>query len=270
MKERSAHQILKAALKRKGQRGHGYSMRALARDLKVSPAFVTNLLQGKRPIPKDRISKLIKFLELDTIEQKELSRAVLLSKMGTPALRSLLKKDLKTETLKRKTVVDIKQDDLLSDWWTLPVLESLSLDTGETFEEIQKRLGLTKAQWNKAIYTLIKEGVIEEVDGGYRKKEDHLYLSTGRSKAITRAFHKQMIEKALTEFTKTQDEDFQRRLITGYTFALANGQVEELKVMIMRFLDKASRQASDGECADIYQFNVQFFPLTKSRSTVKV
>lgn len=264
MRNRKVHQILTSAFQRKEKQGHGYSKRALARDLGVSPAFITNLLQGKKAPPKDRIPAIIKILELDTIEQRELSRALLLSKTESPALQALLKKELDGIGLNRKTMIDVKQNDLLAEWWFIPVMESLSLNPRGKPEETQRRLGITKGQWNRAISVLLKEGVIYQTEDGYKKKEDHVYLSSARSKASIRAFHKMMLEKALLELEKTQESDFQRRLITGYTFALSDERLEELKAMIMQFLDRAARKATEGKCTDLYQLNVQFFPLTKS------
>jgi len=206
---------------------------------------------------------LIKILELDPLEQREFSRALILDSVDSPKLRSLLKKELLDVRRNRKTLIDVRQDELLAEWWVIPVMESLTLSTDETPADIQERLGVSKAQWNAAVSLLVNEGIVHETEQGYKKKEDHLYVSTGRSKASVRTFHKKMIGRALGELEKTQESDFQRRLITGYTFALAPEYLEEIKTMIMRFLDKASRRASEGECKEVYQLNIQFFPLTK-------
>lgn len=129
--------------------------------------------------------------------------------------------------------------------------------------EAQHRLGLTSSQWDRAIATLTKENLIEKTAEGYRKKDNHLYLSAARSRTSVRSFHKQMIGKALSELEKAGDKDYQRRLITGYTLALSAEQLEGLKKMIMVFLDKAAQEATQGACEEVYQLNVQLFPLTK-------
>ena len=50
--------ILKQALKRKQLKNPQYTLSVLARDLKVSRAFVSSLLQGKKKLPLERLESL--------------------------------------------------------------------------------------------------------------------------------------------------------------------------------------------------------------------
>jgi uncharacterized protein (TIGR02147 family) len=128
---------------------------------------------------------------------------------------------------------------------------------------LQKRLRITSSEFKGAIATLSRAGLIEEIEGKWQKRDQHLYLAGGRSRAEIRAFHEMMIKKALEELKlKTAQEDYERRLINGFTFALNPEHIERLKGKIITFLDELAQEASEGECADVYQCNLQLFPLT--------
>lgn len=95
------------------------------------------------------------------------------------------------------------------------------------------------------------------------KKTDRLtYVPTGRSKAEVRQFHDQMIVKSRAELKKTEAQDFTRRYITGATFALNSAQLEQLKSLVASFLNEITQAGAQGPCDEVYQCNVQLFPLT--------
>ena len=256
--------LLVRALKRKQITRKGYSRQALARDLGVSAAFVTNLLNGKKLPPKDRLSALCRHLELDVPERLALYKAVLLG--GSRDLSSLKLFQSNLDETKRK-ISSGPISGALANWWNLAVLEGLSLETPyNEVENLRRSLGISRVQLDKSLLQLKEAGAIEYHEGLPVKKETHLYIPTGRSKAEIRAFHEQMILKARQELTsKTLDEDFHRRLITGFTFALNPNCTDSIKQKILKFLDEIAQEASQGECHEVYQCNVQFFPLT-SRS----
>ena len=57
-------------------------------------------------------------------------------------------------------------------------------------------------------------------------------------------------------------QNFQRRLFTGFTFAFAPDRLDEAKNRILDFLSDLSSEMSQGSCSEVYQCNVQLFPLT--------
>lgn len=264
MAKESVHTILSDAFTRKQGAHKGYSQRALARDLGVSAAFITNVLNGKKMPPRDRLPSLIRILELDVFEQKALSKAMLIQSETSKTIREFLSEELVLKSKERKIVGSQTNFHFLSKWWYIAVLEALSLSGRKvTAKSIQKRLSLTELQFNEAITILLQEGLIEETPEGYKKKNDHLYYPTGRSKKSIRDFHGQMIQKAQEELKKASEEDFARRFITGFTFSLNAEQVNGLKAKIAEFMEEVSREAGTANCDEVYQFNMQLFPLTK-------
>lgn len=256
--------ILNRAYQRKRNSNPHYSQRALARDIGVTPAFVTNMLKGKKIPPLKRLNIIFKKLELDISERAYITK-ILVFKPEAISSKKYLDYTDDNKILKRKISLTNNRG-FLSKWWNVAILEGLTLESPYNQPEfLKKSLGLTNQQWESAINCLKEEDLIYEEDGQYYKKDLHTYFPAGRPKKEFRDFHEQFILKAREELTtKISDEDFSRRLITGFTFAMNHSFTEQLKEKIMNFLDELSTEASQGTCQEIYQCNVQFYPLFKS------
>lgn len=262
---KSIPEILRAALKRKQSFNRGYSVRALARDWNVSASFVSNVLNGKKLPPRDRLEKLCQVLELDVLEREALVRSLTLDSFSSKILSGPPARSRKS-TAKNRATTEASSALLLGNWMNLAVLEALTLAPPHNLPAaIRKRLGLTELELKQTLVHLRDANVAEETSPGvWQKREDHLYVATGRSRKEIRNFHESMILRARTELTsKTSQEDFDRRLITAATLALNPAQFEKLKGKIIHFLDELSQEAGEGPCEDVYQCNIQFFPLTK-------
>jgi len=253
--------ILQSAWRRKLANHPGYSLRALSRDLGVSPAFVSNMMKGNKPPPRDRLEKLSFCLELDILEREQLVKAVMLDDFSSRVLSGAEKAREK----QHRTSSETSNKNILSSWVNIAVLEGLTLSPPfQELSSLQERLGITKAELERALNTLAESELILKVEGKWQKREEHLYIAGGRSKQEVRDFHRMMIAKADGELkAKTSQTDYERRLINGFTMALNPSQLEQLKAKVIRFLDELSQEAGQGECREIYQCNFQLFPLTK-------
>ena len=261
-KRNSCAALLRAALKRKQTVQPGYSLRALARDLGLSSAFVSCMLSGKRKPPQGRLEKICYFLELDVLEKEVLIKDLVLDDYSAKILRGARR--LKKNARPRATLAGSSKG-LLALWVNIAVLEGLSLKPPHCEpENLAARLGISWTDVQKILAELAADGLIVEEDGCWRKTSRLLYVAGGRSRQEIRAFHGQMILKAHDELTKKiSQQDFERRLINGFTFAMAPAHLERLKAKVIEFLDEFVQEASDGACEDVYQCNFQFFPLTR-------
>lgn len=262
-RSRSPANLLLAAFRRKQAHHPGYSLRALARDLGVSATFVSNMLAGKQIPPRKRLARLCFVLELDVLEKEALVHALVVDPFSQKVLRSGKKKARRG--VRPRETLPANPKGLLSSWTPIAILEGLTL--APPFNEpeaLRARLGLGLASWKSALADLAAAGLIREKDGKWEKSQRHVYVATGRSREEVRRFHDQMIQKAREELlAKTTPEQFERRLITGFTFALAPEHLSRLKAKVVEFLDELSQEASEGTCEEVYQCNFQLFPLTK-------
>jgi uncharacterized protein (TIGR02147 family) len=107
------------------------------------------------------------------------------------------------------------------------------------------------------------EVIKKNEEGKFVKSERYIKVPTSESISNIREFHNQMIEEAQKNLTqKTSDQDFQKRYISGVTVAVNPEKIELCKMMLKETLNQACLQLSDGECTEVYQVNIQLFPLS--------
>lgn len=252
--------ILKLYFDRKRVSHPQYSLRALARDLKVSPAYISQVFNGKKAVPESRLADFIKLLDMDDIAVLQLKDALNPEEKRTKALA---REDL--DFFSRFKPLDKKKYAILEQWFMVAILD---LTTIEGFQSnaawIAKKLKITQVEAELAIETLKAHNMLQEVDGQLVKTDNKLRFPTKISQSVIRSFHKQMIKKAYDELNdRFSDDDFNDRLIVGGTFALNPTHIPELKQKVQEALYEISLKASEGPCQSVYQLNIQFFPLIK-------
>lgn len=259
------HDILKIYFERKKLTYPQYSLRALARDLDVSPAYASAILSGKKPLPESRLKDFIKSLDLDDIAALQLKHAIFPEpkKSTTVSETQLSSADL--DFFNKYKPLDKKKYEILNEWYNIVIMDLTTCkDFQSNPEWIAKKLKISRLEVEIALENLKHHNLLEEKDGRLQKVELKLRFPTKMSQTVIRKFHKQMIKKAYEELdAKVEDEAFEKRLISGATFALNDDKIKILKEKIQNAIYEVSSMASEGPCQSVYQLNVQFFSLTK-------
>ena len=260
-----AHEILKLYFERKKLTNPSYSMRALARDLNVSPAYVSTILSGKKKVAESRLKDFIKVLDLDDIATLQLKHALYPEDKKTNHVNKEQLNSDDIDFFNKYKPLDKKKYDILNDWYNIAIMD---LTTCKDFINdpawIANKLKISQLEVEIAIENLKRLGLLDYVDGKLQKLEIKLRFPTKVSQTVIRKFHKQMIKKAYDELdSKIDDADFSNRLISGTTFALNPEKIDLLKQKIQNALYEVASMASEGPCESVYQFNIQFFPLSR-------
>lgn len=235
-------------LERRG-RNAAYSMRAFARDLGMSQALMSLILSGKRPLTLKQAARISVMLGLPQKESEALVEAVV-KKPGKPFV------NLELEAFK-----------MIGQWYHVAILD---LTTTKGFKSdpvwIADRLGIGVLEARDAIERLIKlELLMRDRAGRISKPKEKVYFPTTRSRAPIRAFHTQMITKALEQLTDARPEAFERREISAITMAIPASAVAKARARIQAFQKELAAELTVGDCDEVYQLNVQFFPLTREQ-----
>jgi len=262
------HLLIKKAFQRKQEKNPAYSQRSLARDLEVSAVFVTKILSGEKEIPPQRIKRLVKVLDLDITSETLLYKAMLYYAVPIPEARALLLQG--TQTLKPSKMADYRLESdtkfsLLSKWYNVALMDLLSCDVEHSERNMAKVLGITVREVEEALQGLSQAGLIERRDGLWKKVAARAFFPTSKVKSEVRDFHRQMIKKAYEELSKTSQADFDRRLITGFTVATNPAHLPQAKQLIFDSLSEVSDVLSQGPCEEVYQYNIQLFPLSNKK-----
>lgn len=236
------------------RRNPRYSLRALARDLGVSHSYLSLALNGKRRLSSRQTLNLAKLAALPTKETTSLllASAEVRSPSDNP---SAPKASFVRQEMDRYRV--------LEEWYHLPILDLTRLLRFRAEPPwIARELGISARQAASALARLKRLGMLVEVNGRWTKREQRIAFPTRESMASVRAFHRQMIEKSLKALGSSRPADFGRRDITGITMPVNAAKIPQAKKRIERFRRMLLRFLADGECTDLYQLNVQLFPLT--------
>jgi hypothetical protein len=75
-----------------------------------------------------------------------------------------------------------------------------------------------------------------------------------------------MIKRAYAELDKTKQEEFDSRFITGFSIAGNPTNLDRARAMIADFMTSLSLALSEGSGEEVYQLNLQLFPLKAKRA----
>ena len=232
-----------------------YSNRAFARDVGLSPAFVSDILNGKKPLPYKHVETFIRVLDMDQADSG------FIKKSFAPEELLLELPERAPEKSAQWLLGSRLQMQILTKWYYLPMID---LCTCEGFDgDFSKVLGLNEEQVSEATELLLKLELIEATSDGFKKTQNKLHFTSAKSQAEFRKFHAQMMMKAIEEMDITDEERFQRRLLIGFSLALNSSKVAGYKKQLSDLIYQMIDEMSDDHCDQIYHLGIQFFPLSK-------
>lgn len=250
--------VLRLILLKKIKANAAYSARAFARDLGVSPAFITMVLNGKKKINLNRAVEIAQALKLAESDKQALIGSVL--QENGLALEFKHKVDL-------EKIVSLSEEQfsVVADWYHFAILDlATTVDFQSSPQWIAKRLGLKAFEVEAAIHRLIKVGLMTKTGGVLKKSKSNIDLPTTRSTTAVREHHKQMMARASEQLEKTDQKSFQKRMICSVTFAASAKRIEQGRKKVLEFQQELADFMSGGdECDEVFQLNIQFFPHTR-------
>jgi len=258
-------EILRECLTEKVQNNSRYSARAFARDIQVSPAFISMLLAGKKKLSLDRARQVSFALEMSDRRRHNFLRLVALSSLPT---RSSSTQDLEKLLFNghdRKDIfpLEVDQFKFFCNWYYIAILD---LTACRNFKSevswIADRLELSPLVVQDAIKRLLRLKLLKRVRGRLKKTNNHVAIPTSAPNSSIRNFHHQMIDKAKAFLNQQGENDFRRRDISAITIAIDPRKMEEAKKRINEFKNQMA-EFLGGHCTEVYQLNLQFFPLSK-------
>ncbi|HPI39577.1 MAG TPA: TIGR02147 family protein [Pseudobdellovibrionaceae bacterium] len=260
-----SYEILKNYWMRKKEDQPSYSLRALARDIKISPSYLSDVFSGKKQISVKVFKNLCRALEVDTDTINAINTAALfenLPKEFTP--KNINKLKILSGGIPQFKPMSKKKYSLLKKWYYVAILDLMTCQNFKSDRRwIAKRLGLLQGEVDEALDVLITLDLVDIHNNIWRKKTDKIRLPTIKSQAEVRQFHKQMIEKSLDELnSKLTPQDFDRRLITGITFSCNPTELKSMKKKINTFLHQLTSDMMTPVSSEVYQVNLQLFPLS--------
>lgn len=260
--------ILRQHLAKKKQEKSKLSLRSLAKQVGLSHAYLSQVVNGHRNLPPDVFDDLCDLLDIDQATQEVL----LVELLKVQGWKRVPRKDL-LETKKTTAVANKKwksvlaEDfDLLENWFYIPILDATRIAGYDgSAEFLAKRLGLNLSVVRRALDKLERAGYLEkDKNGRLRKAHDFLeFHSKDRVKSI-RNFQLQMLDKVKNTVKEQQTpEDVSRRLLLSYTHTISREHVPVISRKIAEMLREFSVEAGSQKPEEVYTLGAFFVPLTK-------
>ncbi len=230
-----------------------------------SPALVSMLIKGERRLTTRSAELLAKALELKGRQKSLLLAFARLDSGRTEKEKAQAREEiLKLKSYRPEFKLSAKQYSFLATWY-YPVIFALLQNAPENFtnEKIAKRLGrgVTASQVAQAFEDLAYLGLVTKDEAG-QWRPVNAALSTPedvRDLAVGK-YHRNMISLAEAAIELPLEE----REFNGLTVSVPKRLVPAVKEKLRRLRTELNEMlARETATADVYQINLQFFPLTE-------
>lgn len=248
------HQLLAHHLKYLEEKKN-LPLRTIARRLNISPATLSQVLSGKRPVTFRTAIKLAEGLALSAVEKQELLQSVLcvkeyqLDPQGDPAQYG-------DEFLK----IQADSECALSNWYYFAILSLGDIQPNYSNPQwIARTLGISVRQANQAFCYLEQNKLVKRRGRGFSQMGKPLYLFSQRSSHSLRERYFQLLEKAENSL---KVDSVSERDFSSITMAIDERKLEYARKMAQDFRRKLCRYLESGERNRVYTLCVQLFPLS--------
>lgn len=242
----------------------GCSMRNLAKRLNVSPALLSLVTKGKRPLTEENVDIWAPIFKWNAQEVSWLKQLVLLEHSSVEQKGEAMDSLSRFKVYKETSSQEVLTFKYLKKWWNVAIREMSELpDFKEDEGWIQERLLFTVpvADIRKSLKFLNKHKLLAKY-GDFRR----LNCQGDIYKLSLSTFHNQMLDKAVESIYKVSTEN---RYILGQSLAINAEKFPEARAILQEALERIVK-LGEGETSptDVYHFSFLGFPLTQKKDEV--
>ncbi len=265
MQYSSYHDLLSDYFERRKNINASYSKRAFARDLGVSSARLSQVLNKKHGLSTDAAKDLARRLRLNSEEAKWFVESVgaLHSRKSTQKIEFIQRIQEYKRTAKKFSEIHLEYFKVIADWYHFAILELTYMEDFENDSAwMADRLCITVEQVNEAITRLKSLNLVTEEDG--KLKDVFKFLATPNDvpSASLKKFHHQLMKKAMEAL---YEQDVMNREISSNIFSVRKDKIPEFKEKLRVFRRDMENEASQSKGKDaVYCLSMQFYELTRS------
>ena len=243
----------------------GCSLRSLAKRLNVSPALLSLVTKGKRPLTEENVDIWATVLKWNAQEVSWLKQLVLLECSSIKHKGEAMEGLSRFKSYNENSPEEVLTYKYLKKWWNVAIREMSELpDFKEDESCIQVRLlfNVSITEIKKSLKFLNKHKLLAKY-GDFRRLncQGEIY------KLSLATFHKQMLDKAIESIYKVSSDN---RYILGQTLAIEACRFPEAKAILEEALDKVVKLGSleMQQQPEVYHFYFMGFPLTMTKDKV--
>lgn len=244
-------QLLREELRQRQTRNPNFSLRAFARWLQLSPAHLSQVMSGKRPVTLRMAEKIVSRLGLSPVERLHFLKST---------LPGWVEDDAHLPTGPDRVLPEDRFR-LIADWYHFAILSLCKLPGAQSDPRwIARRLGISQSQASEATARLERMGLLQ-LKPNFKQIGDPLRVTSEVPSEAIRKFHKQTLALA-TEKIDTVEAG--RRDLNAITMSINASKLPLARKLIDECLSKVSAVLETGTATDVYTLSMQLFPLTQA------
>jgi|GEM_PF-1877951 len=254
--------FLKFVLQRRVSKNASYSLRAFARDLKISSAQLSKILNGKKNLSAAQAEE-VSVLLFSEIASRSAFVSLVANCNNLENKGALIEREHLFNKLSGSAdfTIETERTNFLSSWLIFSVFEILSLKNApNTVDEVSKTLSAPIADVRQAFQRLQDLNLVAESGGRYRRIQKRFRTSNNVPSRAIRELHRQFLGKAIRAIDR---QPVGKRYFRAVTVGLNSQYLDELRQLIDGFLFEVSKRElkseNDADC--LYQINFQMFDL---------
>lgn len=229
----------------------------MAQQLDLPSGRLSELLSGRRDLTPAAALKIATKLSYDPAKRQKFLELV-------EAKRT---RAAQPEPMSHEKYLQLSADAfyVLSDWHHFAILSLIDLDDFDPAPSaIAKRLGLSTIEVRGSLERLTRLGLVtQDKLGNIKKTSKNITTTHDVESAALKLSHKQNLELAAQALDEVGVE---MRDITSITMAIDVEKLPLAKQMIKKFRRQLSEFMESGSKNEVYNLNVQLFPLSKTRT----
>lgn len=249
----------------------GYSLRAFARDLKVSVSLMIEVMKGKKGISPTMAAKITKGLNLSLDETELFLNLVTAAHARSPKAREIanLKALGQIEHSKHFTHLDADCIAFISDWRYLVIYEAAKLDSFDgSAQWFVKALNFEPAFVKKSLELLKRLDVLSIVDRKLVFSKKNILANFTIPDPYVTSAHQSILSLARNKIASTIPAE--REFISGFLpvesalLPKTKQKIREFSKELMMEHDKMHKHEQ------LYCYAIQFFPLSNKKTLTKM
>ena len=241
--------LLHNILKERRERNQNYSIRAFARDLKISSGRLSDILNQKYIPGASIASRIVETLNLNEEEGKVLQQIIESSQKSKKELGG---------------AHQLREDELsmIADWHHYAILNLMETNNyRDEFSWIADRLNLSEQMVKDSFKKMLSLGLIKICDGKHVPTHKNVTTTHNIPSSVLREANRQAIVQSLYSLEHDASDI---RDITSIVLPINMANLPKAKEMARDFRRKVATLLEEGEKTEVYNICVQIVPVTRN------
>lgn len=224
------------------------------------------VIDGKRNLTNESNNKISKGFQLKKKEHDFFEKLVFMNQASSHEIRNFYYKQmLSVKEYTKANLIAKASYEYYSKWYYPAIREIVTFGnqkyTAATIATLLKP-EITEKQAQDALNHLIELGMIKKDENGFWAQcEQHISTGPEVRSFIVAQYHREMLELAIDSIERFSSEE---KDITSLTFSMDSQKLQELKQLLAGHRNQVrSKFVDDGPADQVFQLNIQLYPLTE-------